>query len=114
MCSASRPGRFTIWQRTPVTHWIWGWVDFKAGVDALHNRKSSRDHATVKRKALWVGPTCCEERLTFPGKAALAKDPPVEKDKHNASCLLSLTHIIIYLLLRLAILLHVRVKEQYT
>jgi hypothetical protein len=32
--SASRPGRFT-----PGTHWIGGWVDLRAGLNYLQNRK---------------------------------------------------------------------------
>jgi hypothetical protein len=32
--SASRPGRFT-----PATHWIWGWVGAKTGMDAVAKRK---------------------------------------------------------------------------
>jgi hypothetical protein len=32
--SASRPGRFT-----PVTHWIGGWMDPRAGLDDLEKRK---------------------------------------------------------------------------
>jgi hypothetical protein len=32
--SASRPGRFTPGERSPRTHWIWGWVDPWSGLDA--------------------------------------------------------------------------------
>jgi hypothetical protein len=38
--SASRPGRFTPWQRAPVTHWIRGSVDPRAGLDDVEKRKS--------------------------------------------------------------------------
>jgi len=33
--SASRPGRFTSRERAPGTHWIGGWVDPRAGLDAV-------------------------------------------------------------------------------
>jgi hypothetical protein len=36
---ASRPGRFTRGERTPVTHWVGGRVDPKAGLDDLEKRK---------------------------------------------------------------------------
>jgi hypothetical protein len=35
--SASRPGRFTPRVRAPGTHWIGGWVDPKAVLDAVVN-----------------------------------------------------------------------------
>jgi hypothetical protein len=37
--SASRPGRFTLGERAPGTHWIGGWVDPRAGLDNVKNRK---------------------------------------------------------------------------
>jgi hypothetical protein len=37
--STSRPGRFTPGERVPGTHWIGGWVDLRAGLDDLENRK---------------------------------------------------------------------------
>jgi hypothetical protein len=37
--SNSRPGRFTPGERAPGTHWIGGWVDLRAGLDDLKNRK---------------------------------------------------------------------------
>jgi hypothetical protein len=37
--SASRPGRFTPGERAPGTHWIWGWVGPRAGLDNLEKRK---------------------------------------------------------------------------
>jgi hypothetical protein len=36
---ASRPGRFTPEERTSGIHWIGGWVDVRAGLDALEKRK---------------------------------------------------------------------------
>jgi hypothetical protein len=38
--SASRPCRFTLGERTPGTHWIRGWVDPRAGLDAVAKRKT--------------------------------------------------------------------------
>jgi hypothetical protein len=38
--SASRPGRFNPEERAPGTHWIGGWVDYKASLDAMEKRKS--------------------------------------------------------------------------
>jgi hypothetical protein len=38
-CSASRPGRFTISERVPGTHWIWGWVGPRAVLDTVAKRK---------------------------------------------------------------------------
>jgi hypothetical protein len=37
--SASRPGRFIPRGRVPDTHWIGGWVDRRAGLDAMVKRK---------------------------------------------------------------------------
>jgi hypothetical protein len=37
--SASRPGRFTLGEKAPSTHWIGGWVDPRAGVDDMEKRK---------------------------------------------------------------------------
>jgi hypothetical protein len=37
--SASRPGRFTPRERAPGTHWIGGWVGFRAVLDAVVKRK---------------------------------------------------------------------------
>jgi hypothetical protein len=37
--STSRPGRFTPGERHPGTHWIGDWVDLRAGLDDLENRK---------------------------------------------------------------------------
>jgi hypothetical protein len=39
--SASRLGRFTPRWRAPVTHWIGGWVDPRAGLEAVVRRKIS-------------------------------------------------------------------------
>jgi hypothetical protein len=33
--SDSRPGRFTLRERAPGTHWIRGWVDPRAGRDNM-------------------------------------------------------------------------------
>jgi hypothetical protein len=37
--STSRPGRFIPGERAPGTHWIGGWVDLRASLDDLENRK---------------------------------------------------------------------------
>jgi hypothetical protein len=37
--SASRPGRFTPWERAPGTPWIGGWVGPRAVLDAVVKRK---------------------------------------------------------------------------
>jgi hypothetical protein len=37
--SASRPGRFTLRERAPGTHWIGAWVGFTAGLDTVAKRK---------------------------------------------------------------------------
>jgi hypothetical protein len=37
--SASRSGRFTPGERAPRTHWILGWVDPRADLDDLEERK---------------------------------------------------------------------------
>jgi hypothetical protein len=36
--SASRPSRFTPRERAPGTHWIGGWVDFRAILDAVKRK----------------------------------------------------------------------------
>jgi hypothetical protein len=33
--SASRPGRFVLMERAPITRWIGGWVGPRAGLDAV-------------------------------------------------------------------------------
>jgi hypothetical protein len=37
--SASRPGHFTLGERAPGTHCIGGWVDPRASLDDVKNRK---------------------------------------------------------------------------
>jgi hypothetical protein len=37
--SATRPGRFTSWERAPGTHWIGGWVDYRTSLDDMEKRK---------------------------------------------------------------------------
>jgi hypothetical protein len=37
--SASRPGRFTPREVAPLPHWIGGWVDPRAVLDAMVKRK---------------------------------------------------------------------------
>jgi hypothetical protein len=37
--SASRPGSFTPRKEPPHTHWIGGWVDPRAGLDDVEDRK---------------------------------------------------------------------------
>jgi hypothetical protein len=37
--SASCPGHFTPEEEAPGTHWIGGWVDPRAGLNAVENRK---------------------------------------------------------------------------
>jgi hypothetical protein len=36
--SASRPGRFSLGDRAPGTHWIGGWMDPWAGLDDMEKR----------------------------------------------------------------------------
>jgi hypothetical protein len=42
--SASRPGRFTPRDRTPVTRWIVSWVGARAGLDTISKKKSPSPH----------------------------------------------------------------------
>jgi hypothetical protein len=37
--SASRPDHFTPRESAPATFWIGGWVDLRAGLDDVENRK---------------------------------------------------------------------------
>jgi hypothetical protein len=37
--SASRPCRFSLEERAPGAHWIRGWVDLRAGLDDVSNKK---------------------------------------------------------------------------
>jgi hypothetical protein len=37
--SASRPGRFTTWERAPDTHWIRGWVDPRVSLERCGDEK---------------------------------------------------------------------------
>jgi hypothetical protein len=38
--SASRPGRFTPWERSAATHWAGGWVDARDGLDDMEKENS--------------------------------------------------------------------------
>jgi hypothetical protein len=37
--SASRPGRFTLGEGSPASHWIGGWVGPRAGLDDVEKWK---------------------------------------------------------------------------
>jgi len=52
--SASRSSRFTPRERAPGTHWIGGWVGYRAGLDAMVKRKTP-SHCLVKRTRLGDG-----------------------------------------------------------
>jgi len=39
-CSTSCSGRFAIWERIPVTHWIEGWIRPRVGLDVSERKKS--------------------------------------------------------------------------
>jgi hypothetical protein len=38
--SASRPDRFTLWERAPSTHWIGDWMGSRAGLDDVEKKKN--------------------------------------------------------------------------
>jgi hypothetical protein len=38
--SASRPGRFTSGEIASRTHWIGGWMGYRAGLNVIEKRKS--------------------------------------------------------------------------
>jgi hypothetical protein len=38
--SASRPGHFTLWEKSPGTHWTEDWVCTRAGLDAVAKIKN--------------------------------------------------------------------------
>jgi hypothetical protein len=38
-CQLHAPGRFTLRERTPGTHWIGGWVEPRAVLDVVVKRK---------------------------------------------------------------------------
>jgi hypothetical protein len=42
--SASRPGRFNLREKAPVTHWIGGWVGLRAVLDTVVKRKILSPH----------------------------------------------------------------------
>jgi hypothetical protein len=46
--SASRPGRYTLRERAPGTHWIGDWVDPRAVLDAVVKRKIPRPRRESK------------------------------------------------------------------
>jgi hypothetical protein len=46
--SASCPGRFI-----PSTHWIGGWVDLRAGLDAVVERRLALPLTCMKQIVLW-------------------------------------------------------------
>jgi hypothetical protein len=52
--SASRPGRFTPRERAPGTHWIGGWVDARAVLDAVVKRKIPRRKVKIWEEAVVV------------------------------------------------------------
>jgi hypothetical protein len=45
---ASWPGRFTPKERAPGTHWIGGWVDVRAGLDAVVKRQTARQRREIQ------------------------------------------------------------------
>jgi hypothetical protein len=48
--SASRPGRFTLRERAPGTHWIGGWVGPIAVLDAVVRRKIP----SLRQESKWL------------------------------------------------------------
>jgi hypothetical protein len=65
--SASRPGRFILWETVPGTHRIGSWVGLRAGLDDVEKR----EFLTLLRLKHWtVGrPTRSQSlyRLSYPG-----------------------------------------------
>jgi hypothetical protein len=55
--SPLRPGHFTPRDRAPSTHWIGGWVDLKASLDAVECRKKSV--APARSLTLVTQPVAC-------------------------------------------------------
>jgi hypothetical protein len=56
--SASRPGRFTLRELGPGTHWIGGWVGPRAGLDVVVKRKipSLRRESKPRTPVLYNSP----------------------------------------------------------
>jgi hypothetical protein len=54
--SASHPGRFTPKERASGTHWIGGWVDPKAVLDAVVKRKIPSPRRKSNPRTLIVQP----------------------------------------------------------
>jgi hypothetical protein len=54
--SASRPGRFTPRERVPGTHWIGGWVDPRAVLDAVVKKKITTPRRESKSRTPIVQP----------------------------------------------------------
>jgi hypothetical protein len=65
--SAPRSGRFTPGERAPGTHWIGGWVEPRAGLEDVENRKF------LTLQGLELRPLCRPARsqslyrLSYPG-----------------------------------------------
>jgi hypothetical protein len=72
--SASRPGRFTPRERNPGTHWIGGWVDLRAVLDAVVKRKipSPRRESNPRTPIVQVVAQSLY-RLSYHGSSFLSK-----------------------------------------
>jgi hypothetical protein len=54
--SASHLDRFTSKERAPGTHWIGGWVDLRAVLDAVVKRKIPSPHRKSNPRTLIIQP----------------------------------------------------------
>jgi hypothetical protein len=54
--SASRPGRSTPRERAPRTHWIAGWVDIRAVLEAVVKRKIPSPRQESNPRTLIIQP----------------------------------------------------------
>jgi hypothetical protein len=64
--SVSRPGRFAPGERAPGTHWIGGWVDPRAGLDDLADRKFMTLPGLELRPLRWPARSQLLYRLSYP------------------------------------------------
>jgi hypothetical protein len=67
--SASRSGHFIPCERAPGTHWIAGWVDPRAGLDDLENRKFLTLQGLELRPLRHPARSQSLYRLSYPGSS---------------------------------------------
>jgi hypothetical protein len=76
--SASRPGRFTLKERAPGTHWIGGWVGPRAVLDVVVKRKIPSPHRESKPRTSIITFETMNPFRHF-GRTPISRPPPTQE-----------------------------------